>query len=295
MTRQFSIVPVGDFDLAEAGRFGFGQRLAPVWDGVLRLAFCLDGYRESVGVEVRQDRDGRVLCTAHGPADLMAVRRQVARCLSLDHDGTAFREVGMRDPVIARLQAAAPGLRPPLFYSPYEAAVWAVLSLRRPARLMAEVRRRLSDEHGATFTLAGQETSALPTPEQLLTVTAFPCISPQKIDWLHGIARAALAGRLDADHLQSLDPDAAMAELRTIKGIGAFYSSLIVVRATGLTDVLPVNEPRLLELVTDLYRLDGAPSEADFRILAEPWKPFRTWVSVLIRAAAGRMVPADAA
>ncbi|HVQ96461.1 MAG TPA: DNA-3-methyladenine glycosylase 2 family protein [Mycobacteriales bacterium] len=295
MTRHFTIVPAGEFRLAESGRLGFGQRLAPMWDGVMRLAFCVDGYREQVGVEVRQDAAGRVRCTVHGTADLAAVRRQVARCLSLDHDGTGFGAVGQRDPVIGRLQSAAPGLRPPLFYSPYEAAVWAVLAARRTARLMAEVRRRLSEAYGTTFELAGLPVAALPTPAQLLTVAGFPGLSPQKIDWLHGIARAALAGRLDAATLQAMEPGAAMAQLRTIKGIGPFYSSLIVIRGTGLADVLPVNEPRLLALVTDLYGLPGAPTEAEFQALAEPWRPFRTWAAVLIRAAADRLDPADAA
>ena len=62
-------------------------------------------------------------------ADLLpAVKRQVARVLSLEHDGNAFAEVGRRAPVIGQFQAVAPGLRPPLFYSSYEAAAWAVLS-----------------------------------------------------------------------------------------------------------------------------------------------------------------------
>jgi DNA-3-methyladenine glycosylase II len=296
---QFTIVPSGPFSLEEAGRFGFGQRMTPNWDGVLRLAFCVDGYQRQVGVAVRQDSAGLVHATVRGAgaggAEVDAVRRQVARVLSLDHDGAEFLAIGERDPVIGRLQAVAPGLRPPLFYSPYEAAAWAVLSARRPARQMAEVRRRLSAAHGATFDLAGESVAALPTPEQLLTVDGFPGLSAQKIDWLHGVARAALAGQLDVARIQRTDPEVAMAEFRTIKGIGAFYSALIVVRASGLADVLPVGEPRVLALAAELYGLPGPPAEPEFRALAERWRPFRTWAAVLIRAAAHRLVPASAA
>jgi len=107
-----TITPRGPFSLAEAAMFGFGQRDAAAWDGVLRLAFCLDGYQQQVGVEVRQDAAAVVHAAVHGPAgvDVAAVRRQVARVLSLDHDGAAFMLVGERDPVIGTLQAAAPGL-----------------------------------------------------------------------------------------------------------------------------------------------------------------------------------------
>src|SRR6266516_4454516 len=175
MTTRFTIRPRGPFSLAEAGNFGFGQRIDPTWDGVLRFAFCVDGYRDQVGVEIRQEK-ADINCIAHGEADASVVERQVARVLSLDFDGEAFLEIGRRDPVIGRLQAVAPGLRPPLFYSPYEAAAWAVLSARRPARQMAEVRRQLSEAHGASFDLAGQRLSALPTPEQMLAVQGFPGI-----------------------------------------------------------------------------------------------------------------------
>jgi DNA-3-methyladenine glycosylase II len=295
MTRQFTIVPDGEFSLAEAGRFGFGHRVDPDWDGTMRLAFCVDGYQRQVGVEVTQDAAGRVHGVVHGGGDLVAVQAQVERVLSLDHDGLGFAAVGRRDPVIGRLQAAAPGLRPPLFHSPYEAAAWGVLANRRPAGQMAEVRRRLSEKHGAVFTLAGRTAEAFPTPRQLLAVTAIPGVTTQKIEWLHGVARAALDGRLDVATIQATDADTAMSRLREIKGIGAFYSALIVIRAAGLTDVLPVAEPRLRALVTELYHLPGPPTNEQFRTLAEPWRPYRTWASVLIRAAAHRLPPAQAA
>ena len=217
---SFTITPSGPFSLAEAATFGFGQRDAADWDGVMRLAFCLDSYQEHVGVEVRQDDAGDVHATIHGPskADIGAVRCQVARVLSLDHDGAEFMLVGERDPVIGKLQAAARGLRPPLFYSPYEAAAWSVLSARRPARQMMQVRHRLSQAHGAVFGLAGAQLAALPTPSQLLRVESFPGISADKMLRLHGVAQAALDGRLDVNLLKEKGPERAMAELQSNQG-----------------------------------------------------------------------------
>ncbi len=293
----FTITPIGPFSLAEAATFGFGQRAAAVWDGVMRLAFGLDGYSAQVGVEVRQDDAGAVHGTVSGAAgtDIDAVRGQVARVLSLDHDGEEFTRIGERDPVIGRLQQVAPGLRPPLFYSPYEAAAWSVLSARRPARQMMTVRQRLSEEHGAVFDLAGQRLAAFPTPEALLRVDTFAGIPADKLSRLHGVAEAAMAGQLDAVHLLALGPDAAAAELQRIKGIGPFYSSLIVIRGTGFADVLPVAEPQALALAGRLYDLDEPVSGERLAELAEPWKPLRTWAVVLIRAAGPRLLGDDLA
>jgi DNA-3-methyladenine glycosylase II len=284
----FTIEPQGPFSLEEADNFGFGQRFETSRDGIMRLAFCVDGYRDQVGVAVRQDADG-VHCTVGGPADPDAVKRQVARVLSLDHDGWAFAEVGRRDPVIARLQAAAPGLRPPLFYSPYEAAAWCIISARRPAHRMAEVRRQLSEAYGQTFAVAGETIAALPTPERLLDVDSFPGLSGDQIGRLHGVATAALAGELDVEHIQGQALEEAMVGLQTLPGIGPFYSSLIVVRSAGLADVA-VFEPRAMALAARLWDLPDVPTEDEFSAMAERWKPFRTWAVVLVRAAAARVL-----
>jgi len=90
---------------------------------------------------------------------------------------------------------------------------------------------------------------------------------------------------LARDRLLALGPEAAMAEFHQIKGIGPFYSSLIVIRGTGFTDVLPAAEPRALALAARLYDLPEPASAARFTELAEAWKPLRTWAVVLIRAA----------
>jgi DNA-3-methyladenine glycosylase II len=292
MARTFSLVPFGEFSLREAALFGFGQRARPVgdFDGVLRLAFCLDGgYERQVGVEVRQDESG-VHCVAHGAGELTTIRLQTARLLSLDHDARDFVEVGRRDPVIRRLQLAAPGLRPPLFHSPYEAAVWSVLSARRPSWQMSRVRTALSEAAGRAFDLAGARVAALPTPRQLLRIGAFPGIDADRLDRIHGVARAAEDGLLEVQRLRDLGPDEAVADLQRIRGIGPFYASLIVIRATGCTDVLPLDEPRVRELTRELYGFDELISPEQFTLLAETWRPWRTWAAVLIRAVAPRVL-----
>jgi DNA-3-methyladenine glycosylase II len=164
------------------------------------------------------------------------------------------------------------------------------MSARRPRRQVAEVRRQLSEAHGRVFELAGRRLAALPTPEQLLSLEAVPGLNAEKVRRMHVVARAAIDGRLDARHLHEVGPDAALAELRSLPGVGPFYSALIVVRGSGFADVLPADEPQLLGLVARLYGLPGPPTPEQFAALAEPWRPLRTWVSVLIRAAGPRLV-----
>ncbi|RYZ30422.1 MAG: hypothetical protein EOP01_04545, partial [Propionibacteriaceae bacterium] len=171
-SRTTSLPVSGPYDLREVALMGFGHRDEASFDGVMRMAFCLDGDHErQVGVEARQEGD-RVDLTLRPAGDLTALTddevaaaaAQVARVVSLDHDGAAFHALCEADPVLAPVHAVAPGFRPALFYSPYEAAVWSVLSARRARAQGIGVRRRLAQALGATVELAGVPTEAVPTP-----------------------------------------------------------------------------------------------------------------------------------
>jgi DNA-3-methyladenine glycosylase II len=290
------IVPAGPYRLRESAEFGFGPRHAQRFDGVMRMAFALDGTWAPVAVAVRQPvDDGPVEVEVIGSADPAAVVAQTARVLSLDHDATSYPQVGERDPVVGRLMALRPGLRPPLFHSPYEAAAWAVLSARRPARQMAVVRDRLAAEHGRVFDVAGQQVGAFPAPETLLAVEQVPGLPQLKVDRLHAVARAAADGFLDVDRLRAIGPDEAHAQMQTLPGIGRFYASLIVIRALGFADVPVLDEPKALEMMGQLYGLGRPATVDDVARLSDPWRPWRTWTTVLLRAAGSLLVGSQVA
>jgi len=223
-----------------------------------------------------------------GPPTAAAAERQVRRILSLDHAAKGWLAVGTRDPVVGRLQKDHPGLRPVLFHSPYEGAAWSVISHRRGRTQAAPLRARLATELGRTFELGGETLAAFPLPEKLATLKTFPGFEPQRIERLRGIARAALDGTLDADRLGAMPPEAAREELETLPGIGPFYADLILVRATGLADLLPRDEPRILAYAGHFYGLRGPATAAQLREIAQAWKPYRTWGVVLLRVAGDR-------
>ena len=83
-------------------------------------------------------------------------------------------------------------------------------------------------------------------------------------------------------------PDAALADLQRLPGIGPTYSTLILLRATGATDILTLGEPRLPDYVRHFYGLPAAPGPQEMERVAEGWRPFRTWAAVLIRVAGDR-------
>ncbi|HEU5001519.1 MAG TPA: DNA-3-methyladenine glycosylase 2 family protein [Actinomycetota bacterium] len=298
----FELVPRGPFSLEESAMFGFGQRHQDGYDSMMRLAFCVDGFAGQAAVALTQPGglDGVVhgeIYARVGDAPTETIVAQVARVLSLDHDATGFLAVGDRDPVIADLHAAAPGLRPPLFYSPYEAAVWAVISSRRPHGVAELWRRRLSTSGGPPLAVAGQTMWALPTPASIAVMGPRRVAEATGIELVRAkrvvdVAEAAWAGALDADRLRAMDPAAARTQLRAIPGIGPFYADLILIRATGATDLFPAAEPKLLALLGDLYGLGRPATPEEATAAAEVWSPWRTWAAVLVRAAGRRVLAA---
>ena len=280
----------GPFSLAAAAAFGFGPNTGRPYpaDAVMRLAFVADDLRHQVGVLVSQEPGGDLTAEFSGAASLTMAEQQLRRILSVDCQAGGWIEAGRRDPVLGGLQAAYPGLRPVLFHSPYEAATWAMLIQRRHRSQATALRRRISAQAGQQFELGGQTEHAFPVPDQLLELTGFPGLEPQRLARLHGVARAALAGKLQPGRLAAMGTEEAMAELRAIPGLGPVYAGLVLLRSTGVTDALTLAEPRLPRYLQHYYGLPEAPDAEAVRHLAERWRPFRTWAGVLVRVAGDR-------
>ena len=275
----------GAFDLRRTTAFGFGQREAGCARNVLRLGFLLEPTWEPVAVVVRQPTPGTLELAVAGSSDVEAAVAQAMRVLSADVDATGWDALGAADPVLRRIRTATPGLRPPLFHSAYEALAWCVLSARRPHAQGVVLRERLNRAHGAVLDVDGIELTVLPSPQQLLAVTQLPGLPEVKLRRLHGIARAALEGRLGTAELRALDPVDAILRLRELEGIGPYYAELVVVRALGHTDVVPLLEPVLLAVAGAVLTGNGPLTAAELTTRTAAWSPWRTWACVAMRSA----------
>jgi DNA-3-methyladenine glycosylase II len=290
--RTFTLTACGPFSLAASTRFLEGFTPAAYGGGSggpLELAFPAEGTWQTVGVQVRQDPgQGRVVGELVHPADAddrltEVVGGQVARILSLDVDGSGFAAVADRDRVVARLQQRYPGLRPAGFWSPYEAAAWTVIGHRIRIRQAAGIKAAMASELGEQVTVGDRVIAAFPAPEKLAALTEFRGLSGRKPEWLRGIARAALDGYLDGARLRALPREQALAELKRLGGIGDFSAELILLRGACDPDALALHEPRLARAVGRAYRLGGPATAAQLTEISDRWRPYRTWVTLLLR------------
>lgn len=285
-TARFTIEPRGPFSLATSVNFleGFTPAAyegAP--PGHLHLAFPVDRTGDAAGICVTQEND-QVIIDTFGDADPALTRDQAVRILSLDVDGSDFGEVGQRDPVIGRIQQQFSGFRPVLFNSPYEAAAWALIGHRIRIVQAAKLKSRIAEEYGPVVDIHGDHRHAFPAPSHLAESSEIPGLPGRKEEYLQALAVATQAGKLDATRLRTLPWDEAMASLMELPGIGPFSAELILLRGAGMVDQLPAHEGRFPRAVAFAYDLAQEPTTDELATIAEPWRPFRTWVAVLLRA-----------
>lgn len=247
----------------------------------MKLAFPLDDTFEIVGATI-EEKDGALDVKAVGTADEGRLSRQLSRILAIDHDGVAFSSVLRSDPALRALDDASPGFRPIVFFSPYVSAGWHVLSHRISMAQAAVVQARLAEASGDVVEIAGERIPAFPRPETFLRMNGFRGIAEEKWIRLRGIAEAALEGKLALDRLIAMPPAEALKDLMQLRGVGKFIAEAILIRGCGPTDMLPSDHTMLKRGVAKAYGLTSEPSDADVVRIAEAWRPFRTWVTVML-------------
>ncbi|WP_049558418.1 DNA-3-methyladenine glycosylase family protein [Nonomuraea sp. SBT364] len=283
-THGFTLTAEGPFDFGASLRFveDWPATAALPSDGrALRFAYCAESDWRPIGVTVTGAPGGVAVATTRpaGPG----IRGEVARILSLDVDGTGFAKVAEADPVLGDVRERSPGLRPVCFWSPWEAACWAVIVQRSSMLIASRIKQRIAERHGARVDVDGHAYTAFPPPVSLLDAGGLG-LPAQKEEWLRGLARAALDGVLTTEHLRALDPQDALAELRALPGVGPFSAGLILIRGAGAPDAFPGDEPRLFAILREAYGLPEDTTATAYRRIADAWRPYRSWASFLFRA-----------
>jgi len=119
------------------------------------------------------------------------------------------------------------------------------------------------------------------TPGQVLAVTPLALraagLSARKTDYLVNLAQYFSSNRLHAAQWEAMDDAAVIAELLTIRGIGRRTADAFLIFHLARPNVLPLDDARLLQGISQYYFSGEVVSRSDAREVAQAWKP---WCSV---------------
>jgi DNA-3-methyladenine glycosylase II len=235
----------------------------------VRLLAVEGTERESTGMLTAEQLE-RIAYSSFGLGD------DLARCYAVLGE----------DPPLANLIARYHGMR--LFRAPdlYEALLVAILGQQISVRAANACRLRLVERLGEHLEVAGLRYATYPRPARLLaaSVEVLRAVGTgvQKARYLHAMAGAALAGRLEQAVFMGRSDEEAVALLCEIPGVGRWTAEVALLRGLGRPDAFPAGDLGLQMVAQRLLSLGSRPSERELRPVAERWRPWRGYAALYL-------------
>jgi 3-methyladenine DNA glycosylase/8-oxoguanine DNA glycosylase len=204
---------------------------------------------------------------------MLELVERVRRVFDLDADPLQIAEHLARSSVLRPLVAAAPGMRLPGAWDPFELAVRGILGQQITVRAATTLAGRLAAAFGTPIEASDGLTHLFPRPEVLADADVASIGMPRaRAATLRALAAAVARGASVLDAARG--PAAAVEQLCAIPGIGAWTAQYIAMRALGETDAFPAGD---LGVRKALGNGTGPLTAAAVERLSEPWRPWRAY------------------
>jgi AraC family transcriptional regulator of adaptative response / DNA-3-methyladenine glycosylase II len=210
---------------------------------------------------------------------------RLRRVFDLAADPRSIETHLARDPALAPLVAARPGLRVPGAWDGFEQALRAVLGQQITVSGARALAGKLVAAHGVPLAEpAGQLTHLFPRPEAVaaadLTALGLPRARAAAVS---AVAAALIA---DPDLLgarRSLDE--AVEKLRSIRGIGDWTANYIALRQLREPDAFPAADIGLMRALAD--ETGRRPTASELSERSQIWRPWRAYAAQHLWASNG--------
>jgi AraC family transcriptional regulator of adaptative response / DNA-3-methyladenine glycosylase II len=256
----------------------FAQRVTPgvdaVRDGRYHRTVAHGDAVGSITVEAAPG-EAALLLRVHVAecAGVLELVERVRRLFDLDADPLQIAAHLARSAALRRLVAAAPGMRVPGAWDPFEIAVRAVVGQQITVRATATLLGRLVTAYGAPLECGDGLTHLFPRPEALADADVGAIGMPRaRAATLRALAAAVARGEplLDA----SRGREAVIERLCAIPGIGPWTAHYIAMRGLGEPDAFPAGD---LGVRKALGNGAGPLAPAAVERLADAWRPWRAY------------------
>lgn len=260
------------------------DNLLDCWDGTTyRRTLVLQGIITSVAV--------RQTGTIASPAllvNLLAPRLDtdmtieaaavLERMLGLRTDLNGFYDLAARDRNLSVLAERFRGMRPPRFPTLFEGFANAIACQQLTLTFGIQLLNRLAHAFGLSHSLGADALHAFPRPEDIveLAPAAFRALgfSHRKGEALIELAHAMLDGRLDQWTLETLEDEAALRILCSLRGIGRWSAEYIMLRTLGRINVFPGDDVGAQKNLQRWLQLAETPDYQAVQNRLAGWQPY---------------------
>jgi AraC family transcriptional regulator, regulatory protein of adaptative response / DNA-3-methyladenine glycosylase II len=217
---------------------------------------------------------------------LPSLLRRVRALFDLDARPDLIAAHLRRDPRLAAAVRRAPGQRVPGAFHGFELGLRAILGQQVTVRAATTIAGRFVDAFGEPLVTPYPGLRRLtPTPERVAEAAVDDIarlgIVSARARTILALAHAVVAGDLALDDHAHPDPDAAVARLSALPGIGPWTAHYIAMRALRWPDAFPKED-------VAVRRGLGVATAAEAEALSQAWRPWRSYaVMHLWRMSAG--------
>lgn len=262
------LMPQGPFDFRKSldflGDFTPTRYEQIVKPGSLAKAICLEG--QVVGFELKNS--GTVEMPAldyslfSGSALTGKIKERALEkatfFLSLADDLLPFYTIAKNDPYFAQIIPELYGYHQVKFSSPFENTCWAVIHQRNHITVSRRMKQNLVTYFDRKVAWDGQTLWAFPEAVQVaganFAILNEVIRNERKTECVLSAAQAF--SRVDEEFLYQAPYDEVKKWLLTIRGVGEWSSTFVLLRGLGRMEHLPVGDKGLLEAVRSVYGPD---------------------------------------
>ena len=186
------------------------------------------------------------------------------------------------DPVIARIAARFPGMRPYSNGNLFEGIITAIVGQSISVQAAAVTERKLAALFTPPLIIGARQYWPTPTAEQL--ANADPAlvrtsgVTQRRADAIVAIARLAVAAQLLPTVTPAADPGTVIEALMQLPLVGRWTAESVLLWGLGADDAYPAGDVALLRAARLAYDKPEM-SHAEMDVLADGWRPGRSWAA----------------
>jgi DNA-3-methyladenine glycosylase II len=205
-----------------------------------------------------------------------AAQAALHRLLGLGADLSPFYRLAADDPFLGPLAKRFRGLKPPRLPSLFECLVNAIACQQLTLTVGIRLLNRLAETYGTPVRDGGPQ--AFPRPAHLAGVSP-EALRPLGFSRAKALSIVALAaaietGTFDADAIDSLDNEKAVAALMHLRGIGRWSAEYALLRGLGRLNVFPGDDVGARNNLAHRLQRKGPLDYAAVQAAVQPWQPF---------------------